>query len=220
MTVINPSKDLRWTPDEGKAVAALSDKDHRKYRDEDEATHAAVLAATLGKKYLHFFCHGSCNWSNPLDSRLALAGSSLTLAEIMTKMDLSHTHLATLSACQTGITDIRQSPDEAVGLPAGFLQTGAPAVVSTLWPVDDQASGLLMQHFYRGLLNEEKPPAQALADAQSWMRTRSRVDAIKEFETENIEDESRRMVDKKLHGAPTIPDDHLYYWAGFIYSGS
>lgn len=60
--------------------------------------------------------------------------------------------LVTLSACETGITDIRQSPDEFLGLQAGLLQAGAPTVVSTLWPVDDLSTMLLMERFYQNLL--------------------------------------------------------------------
>ena len=40
-------------------------------------------------------------------------------------------------------------PDECLGPPAGFLQAGAPAVVSTLWPVSDLSTMLLIERFYQ-----------------------------------------------------------------------
>ena len=49
-------------------------------------------------------------------------------------------------------------------LPRGFLYAGTPAVVTTLWKVDDRASFRLMEHFYSDL--ETAGPAAALRQAQ------------------------------------------------------
>ena len=73
----------------------------------------------------------------------------LTLADVVARSDLGASRLAILSACETGLTDIRRAPDEYLGLPAGFLRAGAPAVVSTLWAVNDFSTMLLMERFYR-----------------------------------------------------------------------
>ena len=54
--------------------------------------------------------------------------------------------------------------DEVLGLTEAFLFAGAGAVVSTLWRVDDRASSLLMERFYRHLA--ELPPEEALRRAQ------------------------------------------------------
>ncbi|WP_165904605.1 MULTISPECIES: CHAT domain-containing protein [Burkholderiaceae] len=42
-----------------------------------------------------------------------------------------------------------KSPDEYLGLPAGFLQAGAPARVSSLWAVDDGSTALLTSRFHK-----------------------------------------------------------------------
>ncbi|OUL69376.1 hypothetical protein CA603_50910 [Paraburkholderia hospita] len=47
------------------------------------------------------------------------------------------------------ITDVSKSPDEYLGLPAGFLQAGAPARVSSLWAVDDGSTALLTSRFHK-----------------------------------------------------------------------
>ena len=60
--------------------------------------------------------------------------------------------------------------DEYVGLPAGFLQAGAPCVVSTLWAVDDMSTALLMERFYQQHLDEGLSPSRALRAAQRWLR--------------------------------------------------
>jgi CHAT domain-containing protein len=90
--------------------------------------------------------------------------------------------LVVLSACQSGQFDILRAPDEVMGLPAGFLRAGSAAVVATLWPVDDEATALLMARFYEVLRersDEAGTPgalATALRDAQQWLRTLSRSD--------------------------------------------
>jgi hypothetical protein len=119
--------DLPFTPIEGRAVTALFSGSEP--IEEGEATEAAVVAAVPGCNYLHFSCHGFYHWPDAMQSGLVLAGGNpLTLAEIMSKLDLSAARLVTLSACETGLSDISQSPDEYLGLPAGFLQADAPAV--------------------------------------------------------------------------------------------
>ena len=54
--------------------------------------------------------------------------------------------------------------DELVGLQRAFLCAGTPAVVTTLWKVDDRASFMLMRAFYEGLA--AKGPTEALRAAQ------------------------------------------------------
>ena len=74
-----------------------------------------------------------------------------------------------LSACQTGVgsgvfADV-PAGDDWVGLTNAFLQAGAKNIVATLWSVDDQATALLMERFYRGVTIGVSPAA-ALAEAQ------------------------------------------------------
>ncbi len=64
-------------------------------------------------------------------------------------LDLS-AQLVVLSACETGLGKL-STGDELVGLQRAFLYAGTPAVVTTLWKVDDRASFVLMREFYDGL---------------------------------------------------------------------
>jgi CHAT domain-containing protein len=68
-----------------------------------------------------------------------------------------------LSACETGLGKLSRG-DELVGLQRAFLYAGTPAVVTTLWKVDDRASFVLMREFYTHL--QARGPAQALRQAQ------------------------------------------------------
>ena len=64
-----------------------------------------------------------------------------------------------LSACETGLGRLSRG-DELVGLQRAFLYAGTPAVITTLWKVDDRASFALMLRFFVAL--ERLGPAQAL----------------------------------------------------------
>jgi CHAT domain-containing protein len=101
---------------------------------------------------------------------LELQSNSVISEIISGKLDLKEARLVTLSACETGVTDVSQSPDEYVGMPAGFLQAGAPAVVSSLWTVDDESTLLRMERFYHNHLERNMDLAAALRDAQLWLR--------------------------------------------------
>ncbi|MCB9422416.1 MAG: CHAT domain-containing protein [Ardenticatenaceae bacterium] len=136
-----------------------------------EASRQAIVENAGNKNYLHLACHGSFNWENALESALYLANDEpLTLNDVMTDLDLNALRLVTLSACETGITELSQLPDEFIGLPAGFMQAGAPGIVSSLWPVDDNSTAILMERFYAFILEDQMPPATALKSAQERLR--------------------------------------------------
>jgi CHAT domain-containing protein len=136
----------------------------------EQVTRQAIMKNVSGKKFLHLACHGSFNWENVMESALFLTNDEpLTLNDILSpQFDLEAMRLVTLSACETGITELNQLPDEFIGLPAGFMQAGTPGIISTLWPVDDNSTALLMLCFYDFCL--KMPPATALKEAQAWLR--------------------------------------------------
>ncbi len=137
----------------------------------EKVTRQAILEKVRDKNYLHLACHGSFNWEDALESALYLTHDEpLSLGDIMTKLDLKTIRLVTLSACETGITEFSKLPDEFIGLPAGFMQAGAPGIVSSLWAVDDNSTALLMLGLYHYILEDHLTPSAALKKAQSWLR--------------------------------------------------
>ena len=145
---------------------------------------------------------------------------TLTLSDIISELKLNTARLVTLSACETGMTDIRQSPDEFIGLPTGFLQTGAPGVVSTLWAVNDAATSLLMEHFYRKHLKRGMPPGQALRSAQLWLRDATRQELGETYKSLTRMSPHEAYRELVLPGDPgDKPYANPYFWAAFTFTG-
>ena len=130
------------------------------------ATEARVKALVEGVGLVHLATHGELSEADPLSSALLLVPGEgddgrLEVREVF-GLDL-HARLVVLSACETGL-GTRSRGDEIVGLQRAFVYAGAPAVVTTLWKVDDRASYELVRAFYEHL--ERLGPVEALRRAQ------------------------------------------------------
>ena len=91
---------------------------------------------------MHLSCHGHFDTAKPLASHLLLADGPLSAADILQSLKLN-AELVTLSACETGRSEVLRG-EELIGLVRAFLYAGTPAVVVTLWPVDELSTLLLM----------------------------------------------------------------------------
>jgi CHAT domain-containing protein len=201
--------DLDSVEPEVQAVAALLGTEPLA---DCEATPATVLSRSRDVDYLHLACHGAFGWgTDPLESALYLSGDEpLSLADVIGRLDLSGNQLVTLSACESGVVEGSQSPDEFIGLMAGFMQAGAAGVLSSLWRVDDVSTWLLMERFYKNHVEESMQPAAALRDAQHWLRGLTREEVGRIPGCWEILLLGRRN---------DCPYGNPYHWAAFTYNG-
>lgn len=203
------------------------------------ATRANLLSAAAGATHVHFACHGAFEPVTPVDSALLLSqddrADPLTLQEIMASRPFKGARLVVASACQTAMTDFADMPDEAIGLPAGFLSAGTPGVVGTLWPVNDRSMALLMCRFYELHLGRaaDQPaplsPALALREAQLWL-ARLTTEQLNAYfaQHEELRDTvsglaaARSTVDSSVAAAssPGRPYAHPYHWASCVFVGA
>lgn len=195
----------------------------------DAATRDKTVPRLFEATFVHFACHGRFDPANPMESAVYLAnGEPLTLGELI-DLQLPRARLVVLTACETAISDTRFLPDEALGLANGFLHAGAQGVVSTLWPVNDVSTMLLMEQFYLGLVKQRLSPARALHAARLWLKTlraddtRDRLAAIlKTLDPDHrsagkVSEQFRRFAEMKPDARPF---SHPFHWAGFIFSGT
>ena len=119
---------------------------------------------------LHLACHGEADPQRPWNSALIFGAAdqpvSLRAADVA-RLELT-ARLAVLSSCESAAGGILAG-EGVLGLASGFLGAGVPAVVATLWPVDDGATARFVELFY-GALEKGRPPALALTDARDALR--------------------------------------------------
>ena len=160
--------DLKFAAEEALAVSKLYPGGRLLLRGEATETNFRAVAPSFRR--IHIASHGAFQAEAPLQSGLYLAKDAdndgvLTVGELY-GISLN-AELVTLSACETGLGKVANG-DDVVGLSRGFLYAGTRAIVASLWSVDDNATGLMMQSFYRNLGKSDK--VEALRQAQLTIR--------------------------------------------------
>jgi CHAT domain-containing protein len=136
-----------------------------------DATKNALVDTDLTQfRFLHFATHGVL----PVDSNIqepALVLSYDGIAPTHMLLSLSEvlglklrSESVVLSACNTGSGRISKA-EGVMSLGRAFLAAGSSSVTVSLWQVSDESTAMLMQQYYRNLLNNQ-PKSIALADAR------------------------------------------------------
>ncbi|MCS7080341.1 MAG: CHAT domain-containing tetratricopeptide repeat protein [Chloracidobacterium sp.] len=131
-------------------------------------------------RILHIASHGLADNERPelssiLLSRFDAVGRSregaVGLADIFNLPMAAE--LVVLSACRTGLGAYMRG-EGLVGLTRGFMYAGASQVIVSVWSISDRATAQLMGDFYRALLKDKRPTAEALRAAQLAMLRKRR----------------------------------------------
>lgn len=210
---IGEHNPLPGTEYEVNQIAQFYDQYTPMYREKSSESFFKENAGNYGQ--IHIATHGILSDEQPLYSYLLMSSTEeddgrLTVDEIM-DMDLG-SNLVTLSACETALGDLNQG-DELVGLSRAFLYAGTPAVVVSLWTVDDLSTSLLMTKFHQ-FLREDNAPFIALSKAQRELLK-------EEFQ---LSDSRGRQLEweqqiKDVLGKENQYHKSPYYWAPFVLIG-
>lgn len=100
-----------------------------------------------------------------------IQSSPFYLADVFSRVRLDRRPLVVLSCCESGLSSSPETADEFIGFAAGFMGSGARAVMTTHWPVDDRASCILMERFYRNIVDGTLSAPEALTEAQQYLRS-------------------------------------------------
>ena len=121
---------------------------------------------------IHLASHGEFDPVNPLFSAIRLARDRKADGKLQADEIFGlkiNADLVVLSACQTGLGEIRGG-DDVVGMNRAFIYAGTHALVSSLWRVSDVSTAILMKQFYRDYIRSDK--ADSLRSAMLHVKNR------------------------------------------------
>ena len=215
LAVSDPVGDLPWAARTAKFITNLFNGS-KLFEGHSADKDSIIAAVEKGYDILHFGTHFRINERIPLYSALQLASSKDNIATAIQSQvrsaedhnprskdnlrmhevfafDLEPTRLVVLSACETGLGQFARG-EGFVGIARAFIYAGAPAIMTTLWQVDDNSTARLMQNFYQHLYSGEDTIAEALQKAQ--------VNEIQKLRQDKI-----------------VKYPHPYFWAPFVMVG-
>jgi CHAT domain-containing protein len=129
--------------------------------------------------------------ANRRDSAPGDGDDGILTAEEIAALDLRGLEWAVLSACDTGIGELRVG-EGVLGLRRAFEVAGAGTLIMSLWSVADETARSWMQGLYRARLLEGKDTAESVQAAN--------LKVLHE------------LRDRKK-------STHPFYWAGFVAAG-
>jgi CHAT domain-containing protein/Tfp pilus assembly protein PilF len=136
-------------------------------------------------------------------SGLALAGANhragagsetddgILTAEEVVGLDLHEVEWAVLSACDTGVGEVRAG-EGVFGLRRAFTAAGVRTTIMSLWSVEDRSTREWMTALYRARLLDRKSTVEAVTEASRGV-----------------------LRSRRSRGAST----HPFYWAAFVAAG-
>jgi CHAT domain-containing protein len=136
-----------------------------------DATKAKLLDTDLSKfRFLHFATHGVLAVDTGVqEPSLVLSSDGVDSSQMFLSMSeilglKLQPESVVLSACNTGSGKISRA-EGVMSLGRAFLAAGAESVTVSLWQVSDDSTAMLMEKYYKGIL-DNKRKSEALAEAR------------------------------------------------------
>ena len=137
----------------------------------NDARKHTVLEKMPSVSLIHLAAHGDAERGEIALSTISSCGTPHEEDYLLTMAEISQVRLTAklivLSCCHSARGQIRA--EGVVGIARAFLASGARAVLSTLWAIDDEATMQFMNRFYELLVHGESA-SESLHQAMKWMR--------------------------------------------------
>ena len=195
VSVSNPDRGkLLPLPNNKKEVEQILTSFHGRAYIDGEASLRNFKSQLASFGMVHLATHAIFDDTAPEYSYLAFAQNGNAAEDLLYVADLYNLQLdadlVTLSACESGIGDLKRG-EGFLSLARGFFYSGAASIASTLWKINDASTTTLMTSFYKNLSKGEAKDV-ALQNAQIEFLDNNRDNAL----------------------------SHPYYWSAFVISGN
>jgi hypothetical protein len=236
LSVADPNGDLPAARVESEAVRQRAGS---RFDYDGLAGRACTVDALLRElptaRWWHFAGHARSDVAFPENSVLRLSSGPdgdddvLDGATIL-QQDLSRVALAVLSACSSGVPEMRiDSVTRLAGLAALLLRQGVGTVVATMWEVGDAAAALIVDQLVAELLDEggEADVPACLQRATERVRTMASSEAAARFQqiaTDSVDGFVAAAADRAAgrllsHPGPA-PFASVERWGAFFTAGA
>jgi tetratricopeptide (TPR) repeat protein len=115
------------------------------------ASRSELLAQLPHHDVLHFSGHGGQDPLDPTRAILCTYDQPTALSDLI-RLEVTHAHLAFLSACQTAVGAV-SLPDESIHISGALQLAGFPHVIATQWSISDSIAPQVAERLYE-LLTE------------------------------------------------------------------
>ena len=128
----------------------------------EQASRQTFIDQVANYQLLHLSTHACVDDNNPLFNRIYFADQALSTYELY-RLQLNAA-LVVLSACETGTGRLVHG-EGIMSLARGFMKSGCPSIITSLWNANDFSTSEIMIHFFE-LLKEGQAKDEALRKAK------------------------------------------------------